>query len=145
MTKPTLAFQPESDRYYADGYWRDGDLWSEFEHRVAAIFIRSVTANTRQDGERFLALADRFHIVPTTIGYPMAEAPQALADLAHGRFGGAAVLHNQLTGQWRRAAPRVSHRSRGATATGRRSAWRVPFKRPEIIGGRSSPAASSAE
>jgi len=56
--------------------------------------IRSVTANTRRDGERFLALADRFHIVPTTIGYPMAEAPRALADLAHGRFGGAAVLHN---------------------------------------------------
>jgi len=56
--------------------------------------IRSVTANTRQDGERFLALADRFHIVPTTIGYPMAQAPHALADLAHGRFSGAAVLHN---------------------------------------------------
>jgi hypothetical protein len=26
--------------------------------------------------------------------YPMAEAPAALADLTHGRFGGAAVLHN---------------------------------------------------
>ena len=27
MTKPTLAFQPEAERYYAEGYWRDGDLW----------------------------------------------------------------------------------------------------------------------
>jgi propanol-preferring alcohol dehydrogenase len=55
--------------------------------------LRSVTANTRQDGEDFLRLAARFAITATTVGYPMAEAPRALADLAHGRFGGAAVLH----------------------------------------------------
>jgi len=30
----------------------------------------------------------------TTSAYPMAEADRALADLAHGRFSGAAVLHN---------------------------------------------------
>ena len=29
----------------------------------------------------------------TTVGYPMSAAPQALADLKHGRFSGAAVLH----------------------------------------------------
>jgi cyclohexanecarboxylate-CoA ligase len=34
MTKATLAFQPEADRYYAEGYWRDGDLWSEFDARA---------------------------------------------------------------------------------------------------------------
>ncbi|HET6211172.1 MAG TPA: zinc-binding alcohol dehydrogenase family protein, partial [Jatrophihabitans sp.] len=56
--------------------------------------LRSVTANTRSDGEEFLALATRFRLTPTTVGYPMARADQALADLAHGRFGGAAVLHN---------------------------------------------------
>jgi alcohol dehydrogenase, propanol-preferring len=56
--------------------------------------LRSVTANTRQDGEEFLRLADRLGVRATTVGYPMAEAPTALADLAHGRFGGAAVLHN---------------------------------------------------
>ena len=56
--------------------------------------LRSVTANTRADGEEFLALAERFAIRATTTAYPMAEAPRALADLAHGRFGGAAVLHN---------------------------------------------------
>jgi propanol-preferring alcohol dehydrogenase len=56
--------------------------------------VRSVTANTRQDGEEFLALAARLNIRPTTVGYPMDSAPQALADLAHGRFSGAAVLHN---------------------------------------------------
>jgi len=25
-----LAFQPDAERYYAEGYWRPGDLWSEF-------------------------------------------------------------------------------------------------------------------
>jgi propanol-preferring alcohol dehydrogenase len=56
--------------------------------------LRSVTANTRRDGEEFLTLAARFAIAATTVAYPMADAPTALADLAHGRFGGAAVLHN---------------------------------------------------
>ena len=56
--------------------------------------LRSVTANTRRDGEDFLQLAERFGIRATTTGYPMAEAQRALEDLAAGRFGGAAVLHN---------------------------------------------------
>jgi cyclohexanecarboxylate-CoA ligase len=30
----TLQFQPEADRYYAEGYWRDGDLWSDFSSRA---------------------------------------------------------------------------------------------------------------
>ena len=67
-------------------------------HYEAELFeerrLRSVTANTRADGEEFLALAQRFGIRPTTVAYPMADAPRALADLAHGRFSGAAVLHN---------------------------------------------------
>jgi propanol-preferring alcohol dehydrogenase len=56
--------------------------------------LRSVTANTRRDGEQFLALAERFAISVTTRAYPMSDAPAALADLRDGRFGGAAVLHN---------------------------------------------------
>jgi cyclohexanecarboxylate-CoA ligase len=31
----TLTFQPEADRYYTEGYWRDGDLWSDFAQRAA--------------------------------------------------------------------------------------------------------------
>src|SRR4051794_22511069 len=34
MNKPTLEFQPEAERYYAEGYWRDGDLWEDFARRV---------------------------------------------------------------------------------------------------------------
>jgi propanol-preferring alcohol dehydrogenase len=56
--------------------------------------LRSVTANTRADGETFLRLAERLGVRATTVGYPMSEAPQAMADLRHGRFSGAAVLHN---------------------------------------------------
>jgi propanol-preferring alcohol dehydrogenase len=58
--------------------------------------LRSVTANTRSDGEEFLQLAQRFDVRARTVAYPMSAAPQALADLAHGRFSGAAVLHNAI-------------------------------------------------
>lgn len=61
-----------------------------FQERV----LRSVTANTRADGEEFLALAQRLGVRATTTAYPMDDADRALTDLAHGRFSGAAVLHN---------------------------------------------------
>jgi len=54
--------------------------------------LRSVTANTRSDGVEFLALAQRHGVRATTVSYPMADADRALADLAAGAFGGAAVL-----------------------------------------------------
>ncbi len=56
--------------------------------------LRSVTANTRQDGEEFLRLAARLGIRATTRPYPMSDANTAVRDLRHGRFSGAAVLHN---------------------------------------------------
>lgn len=57
--------------------------------------LRSVTANTRLDGEEFLTLAARLGVRATTRPYPMGEADRALADLATGAFSGAAVLHAQ--------------------------------------------------
>jgi propanol-preferring alcohol dehydrogenase len=54
--------------------------------------VRSVTANTRADGEEFLALAARLGIAVTTHEYGLDEADRALADLAADRFTGAAVL-----------------------------------------------------
>jgi propanol-preferring alcohol dehydrogenase len=54
--------------------------------------VRSVTANTRADGEEFLTLAARIPIRVTTHPYPLDDAGRALADLAHGRVTGAAVL-----------------------------------------------------
>jgi len=52
----------------------------------------SVTANTRRDGREFLDLAARIPVRVTTTPYPLARAAEALADLAHGRVRGAAVL-----------------------------------------------------
>jgi propanol-preferring alcohol dehydrogenase len=59
-----------------------------FEERV----LRSVTANTRADGEAFLAIAARIPVQVTTTPYPFDQADRALADLAHDRVNGAAVL-----------------------------------------------------
>jgi alcohol dehydrogenase, propanol-preferring len=55
--------------------------------------LRSVTANTRADGEQLLSLAVRLGVQASVQPYPMDRADTALADLAAGRFGGAAVLH----------------------------------------------------
>ena len=54
--------------------------------------IRSVTANTRADGERFLAEAAAANIQVHTTPYPPTEADRALADLWTDRVDGAAVL-----------------------------------------------------
>lgn len=59
-----------------------------FEERT----LRSVTANTRDDGNEFLAAAARYAIRPTTTAYPLDSADQALIDLAADRVTGAAVL-----------------------------------------------------
>jgi propanol-preferring alcohol dehydrogenase len=54
--------------------------------------IRSVTANTREDGRELLAHAERHRLEVTTRPYPLEHADRALADLAADRFTGAAVL-----------------------------------------------------
>jgi len=59
-----------------------------FEERT----VRSVTANTRSDGEQFLALAAQIGIRVTTTPYALEQANEALRDLAHDRVNGAAVL-----------------------------------------------------
>jgi propanol-preferring alcohol dehydrogenase len=60
-------------------------LWKE---RV----LRSVANLTRRDGEAFLDVAARAGVRTTVHPYPLARANDALEDLRHGRFEGAAVL-----------------------------------------------------
>ncbi len=55
--------------------------------------IRSVTANTRQDGIDFFREAAAIPIRPHTVHFPLALANQALQALKAGSFQGAAVLH----------------------------------------------------
>ena len=54
--------------------------------------LRSVTANTRGDGEEFLGLCERLRPQVSVTPYPFGAAGRALADLAADRFAGAAVL-----------------------------------------------------
>jgi alcohol dehydrogenase, propanol-preferring len=54
--------------------------------------LRSVTANTRADGDEFLQLAAALRIRPTVDPRPLDEADHVLADLAADRITGAAVL-----------------------------------------------------
>jgi propanol-preferring alcohol dehydrogenase len=63
----------------------DRDLFQERQ-------LRSVTSNTRADGDDFLQLAARVGISVRTTAYPLEGADVALRDLAHGRVTGAAVL-----------------------------------------------------
>ena len=60
-------------------------LWGE---RV----VRSVANLTRQDAREFLALAARTRIRTNVHRYSLADTAQALEDLRHGRFEGAAVI-----------------------------------------------------
>jgi propanol-preferring alcohol dehydrogenase len=54
--------------------------------------LRSVTANTRADGEEFLRVAAGMELRVHHQPYPFTEADRALADLAADRVDGAAVL-----------------------------------------------------
>jgi alcohol dehydrogenase, propanol-preferring len=54
--------------------------------------LRSVTANTREDGRALLTHAATHRLTVATNPYPLDRADEALADLAAGRVSGAAVL-----------------------------------------------------
>jgi len=54
--------------------------------------VRSVTANTRADGEELLAEAARIPIRPETTAFPLTEANRALTLLKQGGFTGSGVL-----------------------------------------------------
>lgn len=63
----------------------DADLFQERQ-------VRSVTANTRADGEEFLRIAAEIPIRVTTSTYGFADTATALLDLAEDRVTGAAVV-----------------------------------------------------
>jgi propanol-preferring alcohol dehydrogenase len=54
--------------------------------------LRSVTANTRQDGIDLLREAAAIPIIPRTVRFPLPQANRALQALKAGSFQGAAVL-----------------------------------------------------
>jgi propanol-preferring alcohol dehydrogenase len=54
--------------------------------------LRSVTANTRKDGEELLRLAAEIPLKPQTTRFPLADANRALQALKHDGFSGSGVL-----------------------------------------------------
>ena len=54
--------------------------------------IKSVANLTRRDGEEFLALAPKVPVKTEVQVYPLEKVNEALDDLRHGRFNGAAVI-----------------------------------------------------
>ena len=62
------------------------------EHLFQERQLRSVTANTREDGAEFLRLAAEIPVRTTTVPYAFEDADRGLADLAADRITGAAVL-----------------------------------------------------
>jgi propanol-preferring alcohol dehydrogenase len=62
------------------------------DHLFGERQVRSVTANTRQDGEQFLSLAAAIPLHVATVPYAFEQADVVLRDLAHDRITGAAVL-----------------------------------------------------
>lgn len=65
---------------YADALFRERDL-------------RTVTANTRADGMRFLALAANLRLRPRVTGIPFEQLDDAIDRLRDGRARGSMVLH----------------------------------------------------
>lgn len=57
--------------------------------------VRSVTANTRADGEDLLALAEQIPLRPIITTYGFEHVGDALADVANDRLSGAAVIDVQ--------------------------------------------------
>jgi propanol-preferring alcohol dehydrogenase len=86
--------------------------------------VRSVTANTRRDGEEFLAIAAAIPIRVTTARYPLADAATALVDLAHGRVTGAACSRSPRPG-WSGPGGNRSAGRPGAAPRPASAAWRT--------------------
>ena len=93
-----------------------------FQERV----LRSVTANTRDDGREVLATAARIGMQVTTTRYRFDQADQALRDLAHDRVTGCRSARRQRrwrarrhgTTRSRRDVTSVSSDASGFAATG---------------------------
>jgi acyl-CoA synthetase (AMP-forming)/AMP-acid ligase II len=73
----TLSFQPEADRYYAEGWWRPGDLWDEFAARAAeapdkvALILENGEVTYAQLRRAALALSARLAALSAQPGEPM--------------------------------------------------------------------------
>ena len=96
---PASSCPPPSPRSTAAARWRSPASTSPRSRRSTTtrhLFqertLRSVTANTREDGDELLRLAAEIPIRPHTVPFRLEDANDALRQLKHDGFEGAAVL-----------------------------------------------------
>ncbi|CAN5378473.1 zinc-binding alcohol dehydrogenase family protein [soil metagenome] len=70
----------------------DIPVMSYTEHLFDERDVRSVTSNTRQDGEELMRLAERIPLDIRTTAYGFESLPQALADIKASRHAGSSVV-----------------------------------------------------
>ena len=93
LVPPALAALDRGGTLAVAGiYLSDIPVLNYEEHLFQERTLRSVTANTRDDGRAFLETAARIGLRTTVCPYPWFQANEALRDLAHDRVQGAAVL-----------------------------------------------------
>jgi len=93
LVPPALAALDRGGTLAVAGiYLSDIPVLNYEEHLFEERTLQSVTANTRADGEEFLAEAARTGVRVSVTPYPMDQADAALRDLRHDRVNGAAVL-----------------------------------------------------
>ena len=93
LVPPALAALDRGGTLAVAGiYLSDIPVLDYEEHLFEERTLQSVTANTRADGEEFLAEAARIGVRVSVTPYPMDQADAALRDLRHDRVNGAAVL-----------------------------------------------------
>jgi len=93
LVLPALAALEQGGTLALAGiYLSDIPVLSYERHLFHEKTLRSVTANTRADGEDLLRLAAEIPLRPHTTPFPLAEANRALQQLKHDAIRGAGVL-----------------------------------------------------
>ncbi|MFF0269752.1 zinc-dependent alcohol dehydrogenase family protein [Kribbella sp. NPDC004536] len=85
------AVRPGGTVAVAGIYLSDVPVLNYERHLFHERDLRSVTSNTRRDGEELFRLIDRLPVVPHTTTVPFGAVDRALADVAHGRASGSLV------------------------------------------------------
>ena len=129
-TMSILAFQPDAKSYYAKGYWRPGDLWSEF----AASASLAPAKNALIAGDRYISYAglERAAVALSGGSLRIPSAPETSSSSS-------AVTASRRRWHCSRAGTGVRSRRRCLRCSGPSSWRRWPVRRTPRLSFRSAP------